>query len=333
MNTKRNISKIFPLLLGSFVVCAIALSLLVIMMYTRLLKPVSADATKKQFEVKAGQSGQQIAQNLEAAGLVKSALAFRIYAQREGIGNKFGEGFYYLSPAMGAETVALELLKGEKVDVKVTIIEGWRNEEIAKKLSETLGIDEKEFLAEAEEGYMFPDTYLFNKKAAAVDIAAAMRANFDKRITEDLRRKIQSQKLTLKEGITLASIVERESYESVPNERQIIASVLNKRLRQGMPLQTDATVQYALGYDNFQKKWWRLVTREQLQSTKSPYNTYLNQGLPPAPIANPGLEAIEAVANISDTPYLFYIHGKDGIVRFARTLEEHNANVQQYIQN
>lgn len=336
MNTRKlvsmnkKLSKRFYIFAMLFVVLPIALALVAVIWYQRLLTPVSVDESKKQFEIKEGQSGSEIAENLKKSHLIRSTLAFRMYAKRNNIASRFAPGVYYLSESMDAKTIGQEILKGEP-DVRITFVEGWRIEEYAKLLEDKFGIPQKEFLAKAKEGYMFPDTYLFNKKVLVDDVVGELQQTFDKRVTEDIRKKIRAQKLTLDEGIVLASIVEREAYESVENERQIVASILLKRLRMGMPLETDATVQYALGYDSVQKKWWRLLTREQLRSTRSVYNTYLNTGLPPAPICNPGLASIKAVAEASDTPYVYYIHGKDGTIRFARTLEEHNANQAKYL--
>lgn len=326
----KKLSKRFYTFAILFVILPIALVLIAVIWYQRLLTPVSADESKKQFEIKEGQTGSEIAENLKEANLIRSSLAFRMYAKRNNVASRFAPGVYYLSQSMDAKTISQEILKGES-DVRITFVEGWRAEEYAKQLEDKFGIPQKEFLAKVKEGYMFPDTYLFNKKVVVDDVVNELRQTFDKRVTEDIRQKIRAQKLSLDEGLILASIVERESHESVPDERQIVASILLKRLRMGMALETDATVQYALGYDNAQKKWWRLLTREQLKSTRSAYNTYLNAGLPPAPICNPGLASIKAVADASNTPYLYYIHGKDGTVRFAKTLEEHNANQAKYL--
>lgn len=306
-------------------------TLFTIIWYQRLLTPVALEGENIQFEIKEGQTGKQIADNLKKANLIRSSLAFRTYAIRKNIASRFTPGVYYLSPAMDAKAISQAILKGE-ADIKITFIEGWRVEEYAEKLEQTLDIKKADFLKVAEEGYMFPDTYLLNKKVLPTDVAGTLKANFDKKVTDDIRQKIRSQKLSLEQGITLASIVERESHESVSNERQIIASILLRRLRMGMALETDATVQYALGYDPMQKKWWRVLSLDQLKSTRSLYNTYLTAGLPPAPICNPGLLAIKAVAEASDTLYLFYIHDKNGLVHFAKTLEEHNRNVATYIQ-
>lgn len=308
--------------------CLISLGV-IFLTYNFLLSAPNSSDKKKPFEITTGESGESIVKGLKEAGLIRSSLAFRIYAKTHGLSQHFGEGIYYLAPNMDAPTIAKSFLSGGQIDQKVVFIEGWRNEEYAKALNEKMGIDQQAFLKIAKQGYMFPDTYLFNKKETVGDIVGTLQDTFDKKVTDDIRSKFQKQKVTLDQAITLASIVERESHDSVPNERQIIASVLLKRLRLGMALQADATVQYALGYDPVQKKWWRVLSQVELQ-TKSPYNTYLQPGLTPGPICNPGLSSIEAVADATDTPYLYYIHGKDGTVHFAKTLEEHTANQRKY---
>lgn len=331
MKPQTKLKKSFALVLTVTVLVVGMTTLVLFLWYQSLLTPVSTVGDNKPFAVEAGMSGITIAENLKREGLIKNVLAFRILSRVKKVGDRFGEGVFYLSPTMNAQEIATALTGTGEIDIKVTFLEGWRNEEYAKVLSEKLEIDPDAFLANARQGYMFPDTYLLNKKVTPPDVATTLRLTFDKRVDDELQAKLLKQGVTLNEAITLASIVERESHDKIPNERKMIASVLLNRLRIAMPLQADATVQYALGYDQVQKKWWRVVTREQLQTTQSPYNTYLNVGLPPGPICNPGLASITAVAEAADTPYLYYIHGKDGTPYFAKTLDEHNRNQQKYL--
>ena len=211
-------------------------------------------------------------------------------------------------------------------DIWVTLIEGWRVEEMEEEISSKLGVRSSEFVAVAKEGYMFPDTYLFPKEATSEYITDTLRKTFDKRLTQELRAKIRSQGLTEEQGVILASIEEREGRSN--KVRTQIAGILLKRYKIGMGLNADATIQYILGYQPNEKSWWkRNLTREDLKVI-SPYNTYLHAGLPPTPISNPGLSSLQAVANADSlTPFIYYYHDSQGNSYYAKTLEEHNENV------
>src|SRR3989344_4729789 len=185
-----------------------------------------------------------------------------------------------------------------------------------------------DFAQQAPEGRLFPDTYLIPKDATIDTIVAIFTNNFESKFAplEEKRKKIG---LTEDQTVTLASLVEREA--KFDKDRQPIASILLRRMRNGMRLQIDATVQYALGYDSAQKRWWRELSIEELK-TPSPYNTYVNDGLPPGPISNPGFASLEAVVNADEsTPYLFYIHDKSGRTHYARNGDEHERNIQRYL--
>jgi UPF0755 protein len=181
------------------------------------------------------------------------------------------------------------------------------------------------------EGFLFPDTYEFPSDATARDVIARMLDTFGQRFTPELREQARAQGLTVYQAVTLASIVEREAV--LPEERPIIASVFLNRLRAGMHLNADPTVQYALGYQGEGHGWWKRPLLLEDLEVDSPYNTYRHVGLPPGPICNPGLAALEAVVNPADTRYLYFVANDvagDGSHVFAETLEEHNANIAKY---
>jgi UPF0755 protein len=213
--------------------------------------------------------------------------------------------------------------------IKITLLEGWRVEEMANKLSAELGVKSPEFLKLAKEGYMFPDTYFIEADASASAVVAKMEDNFADKYDGAIQNKIKKMGLTPDEGIILASIVEREARSD--SARQMVASILLKRLNIGMGLNSDATIQYALGFQPSEKSWWKShLTKADLQ-INSPYNTYIHQGLPPAPISNPSLSAIKAVASADpNTPYLYYYHDSQGVPHYAKNLEEHNLNIANY---
>jgi UPF0755 protein len=176
---------------------------------------------------------------------------------------------------------------------------------------------------------MFPDTYLIPRDASAQTIAERLRQTFSEKVSENLLNKGKEFNLTPEELIILASLVERESRAS--QERGIIAGILLNRLDIGMALQVDATVQFAKGYQASQNTWWPQVTREDYRLVKSAYNTYLAVGLPPAPIASPGLESIMAAAGPESTNYLYYLHDAEGKIHYAETAEDHEKNIEEFL--
>lgn len=180
---------------------------------------------------------------------------------------------------------------------------------------------------------MFPDTYLFNPDVIASDIALTMKNNFNRKYDDELQNKIKKLGLTPSEGVILASIVEREGRSD--EVRRMIASILLKRFKINMGINADATIQYAIVKKGSPASpadgWWKKsLTKDDLK-INSPYNTYLHRGLPPAPISNPSLSSLQAVASAdSGTPYLYYYHDSQGRSYYAKTLEEHNENVANY---
>ncbi|OGE71311.1 hypothetical protein A2617_04605 [Candidatus Daviesbacteria bacterium RIFOXYD1_FULL_41_10] len=301
--------------------------------YDSLLDPVNkSDEAKKIFVVQKGDGISAIVERLEKEKLIKNGRAFSLMARNSGESDKIQAGDFKLSPAMSSRQILKELTVG-MIDKWVTLVEGWRVEEMAAKLNQELGIKNKAFIDVAEEGYMFPDTYLFNPEATAETITSVMRANFDKKYNSDLQNKIKKLGLSPKEGVILASIVEREARS--PEARKMVASILLKRLKIDMGINADATIQYALVPIGttvpLADGWWkRNLARDDLK-IDSPYNTYLHRGLPPAPISNPSLSALQAVGSADpSTPYLYYYHDSKGVSHYGKTLEEHNQNVANY---
>lgn len=287
------------------------------------------DKTSKIFVVAPGESLDNIINNLAKEDLIRNKLVFRLVVMQLGIEKSIQAGDFRLSSSMSAYDIANSLTHGT-LDVWVTLIEGTRKEEMAQVISDQLDIPEVEFIAEAEEGYLFPDTYLMPKDATAGSVIAIMTNNFDSKFNDEIKSKAAKKGLTEKEAITLASIVEKEA--RTPQDKLKVASILLKRLKEDWPLQVDATIQYALGYQSQEKSWWKkYLSFDDLEIT-SPYNSYKNKGLPPTPISNPGLISIEAVANAdSSTPYWYYISGKDGVMHYAVTDDEHSENIRKYL--
>lgn len=306
------------------------------------IKPVSGSQENTSFVITKGSGTTQIANKLQKEGLIKSALAFRFYVQFTGRQNKVQAGEYELSPSASLIEIVDELTKGPR-ELWVTIPEGLRREEIADKFAsglqkspqdKTIFTSQFLTLSQGKEGMLFPDTYLFPKTASASAVVSSMTNTFDKRFDAKMRADMESQGFTLNQVLTLASILERETVTD--EERPMVADILVKRWKADWPLQADATVQYAMA--NVRCKtpadcvsWWpRPITADDLEIS-SPYNTYKFPGLPPAPIANSGLSSIKAVIYRQENDYWFYLHDSEGVIRYAKTLEEHNANVRKYL--
>lgn len=288
------------------------------------------DKKTKIFVIGRGENVRQVARRLEDEDLIHSKLSFFFLVKKGRAEKNIQAGTFRLSPSMKPEEIIENLAHGT-LDIWLTTIEGWRNEEIASLLEEKLGFPGENFLKVAKIGYMFPDTYAIPKEASAGAVTQIMLANFNQKFDPKLRAAVKSEGLSEEEGIILASIVEREALYD--EDRPVIAGILLNRLRQGMPLQTDATIQYALGYQVVEKTWWKKnLTKEDLK-TNSLHNTYMKIGLPLTPISNPGLAAIQAVAEPVKTDDLYYLSDKNGKMHYAKTLEEHNENIRKYLAN
>lgn len=286
------------------------------------------DETPVIFTVSRGEAVKDISNRLSQEKLVRSPLGFYVLVKFLGFERDMQAGDFRLNRTMNAETIAKTLTHG-MMDVWVTTLEGWRAEEIATKLAKELDIPEKEFLTVAEEGYMFPDTYRIPEDASPAAIAAMFKENLVSKITPQMVADAKKQGLSLKDVVILASIVEREGRSD--EDRPVIAGILLNRLGNDWPLETDATLQYALGYQTNGKTWWKKELTEEDKMVDSPYNTYKNPGLPPEPISNPGMAAIKAVIYPKKTDYMFYLHDPKGGVHYGKTLEEHNANITKYL--
>jgi UPF0755 protein len=290
---------------------------------------------EKLFIVTPGQPLTTIAKNLEKQNFIKNAFAFRLLVAQMGIGKSIQFGDFKLSSSMTSRDIAKELTHGA-IDVWVTIPEGLRMEEQAARIEQKLKFgqnenyhfDKKQYISLAKEGYMFPDTYLIPKDATAQVVADRLQETFSQKVGDSILKNAKSKNSNL-EIITIASLIEKEAKTS--EEKPVIAGILQNRIKIGMALQVDATVAYAKGYDSAKNNWWSEVTVEDYKNVKSPYNTYLNTGLPPGPIASPGIDSIRAALEPADTPYLYYLHDADGKIHYAKTAAEHNQNIKDFL--
>ena len=295
-----------------------------------------------------------VANRLQAAGLITDATLFRRYLRYRHLDTNIQAGEFELSPKMSMMEIALRLQHGYAAGTLVTIPEGWRAEQIAEMLTRMGIMDGTAFLQMVKdgatvalrlgaydflddmppgaslEGYLFPDTYELPEKPQLEDLLRRMLDNFQRRAGPLLAGAPYPDGLTAHQVLTLASIVEREAV--LPEERPLIAGVYLNRLRQGMRLEADPTVQYAMGYQPATGRWWKTpVSLEEYAAVNSPYNTYLHRGLPPGPICNPGLDAIKAVLVPERSDYLYFVARGDGSHVFARTYEKHVRNVRKYL--
>ena len=322
---KRFLFILFPLLL------IISFSLLFYWWKDNLQEFNSKNPATKIFIIQNGESVKSIAANLEKNNLIKNSLAFLIYIKLNNLQNKIQAGDFRLSQSFNLEKIINELQHGT-LDIIVTIPEGLRKEEIAKIISDKMGIAIENFIEVAEEGYMFPDTYFFPKNSNAKNIADIMKNNFNKRLSsiEGFNpNETVINGMSLQEIIIMASIVEREA--KYDEDRPIVAGILIKRLKTEWPLEVDAALQYALGYSEEEKKWWRNnITVSDLE-IDSPFNTRNNKGLPPSPICNPGLSVIKSVIYPQTSDYWFYLSDKTGKMHYGKTIEQHTDNIKKYL--
>ena len=323
-------------------------------------KPISVDGRPVTFTVAPGSPARLIGQQLVEQGLIGDAVLFEAYVRINGLAERLSAGTFSLRPNMTLVEVVETLTNPNAGLATVTIPEGWRLEQSADMLAAGNALAEGEaeryrthaalgdltgldvarynFLQERPagaslEGYLFPDTYALPPGASALDLLSRQLDVFAQRVVPLYQeaRATGTTQLSLYEVMTLASIVEREAV--VAAERPAIAAVYLNRLAVGMKLDADPTVQYALGYQPESEQWWKTpVFLEEYTSAVSPYNTYLNTGLPPGPIASPGLSSIEAVLLPEPHTYLFFVALPDGSGRhvFASTFEEHQENVLRY---
>lgn len=295
--------------------------------YQDKLSAPSDDKTKHQFTISKGERISEIALKLKNEGYIKDDFSFKIYLKLNGLESRLQSGEFSISKSMNASEIVEELSHGTS-DKRVTLLEGWRVEEMALVLSKELGIGEQDFIKKSKEGYMFPDTYQFPKETDADEVIGILKDNFDVKYVKAVKESKSKTKYSQNEIVTIASIIERESKGG--EERNIISGILQKRLAEGMALEVDATVQYAIGYDEIQNTWWKKgLTTDDLK-IDSPYNSRKVAGLPPNPICNPSYESLSAALNPKESPYWFYSHDKKGVVHYAKTIDEHLQNISKY---
>src|SRR3990167_852750 len=290
--------------------------------YVLAINRPSQSGKEITFEIKRGDGVSEISDSLYEKGSINSSVLFKAYLIVNKLHTNVQAGVYKIPAGSNVIQISSMFQKGTN-DIKVTFLEGWRVEEFARK----------------DEGYLFPDTYFFNVDVSEESLLNALKANFISK-TKDILTDLALTKADLTKGetIILASIVEREV--SKEDDRPIVAGILISRYKNGIKLDADATVQYAVsGNGNYSPtaknlnefNWWALNLSNNDLLSDSPYNTRKNIGLPPAPISNPGLSVIKSVLNYKTSLYNYYLTDKKGVTHYAKTLEEHNDNVRKYL--
>lgn len=298
-------------------------------------------ADNRPFVIARGETAGQIAQRLEDEGIIRSALAFAYLLYETGRENRLQSGTYTVSPALTPRDLARLFEKAPGEQIVLRIIDGWRLTEVATAVNKAFpSITKEAFTAAAVvgdrkntvltgmdpkaslEGFLFPDTYFMRPDTTAPQIIEVLLDTFERKVGATLRAASAERKVAIYDIVKLASIVEREARDR--GESAVIAGVYTNRLKIGMKLDADPTIQYALGE-------WRELSLEDLK-LDSPYNTYRYAQLPPTPIANPGVAALEGAARPADHPYFYFVAKSDGTGghAFSRTLEEHEANRVKY---
>ncbi len=305
--------------------------------YRGSLEPADPAGEARVVHIPERSSVEQITGILHEEALIRDERAFKLMLRLEGLGEKLQAGHYELSPAMTAVEIAEHIASGKVALQRITIPEGLRLTQIAERVerAELGGADEFEAAAVAEtvaehtqmpmpdgslEGYLFPETYDFRYDAGAEAIVRRMVRELESRFYASHREEIEARGLSLHEIVTLASLVEREA--KLDAERELIAGVIQNRLDREMKLQIDATVQYALPEHK------ERLLYEDLR-VDSPYNTYRHDGLPPGPIASPGLPSLMAALRPARTDALFYVARPDGSHVFTPTYEDHLRAIQR----
>ena len=355
-----NINLLKKNILGSrlFLLSSVLAVVIAVFVFFHIFLPIDRNNhTTTPFQIEKGEGSYHIARNLENAGLIRSRTMFTLYAFLTGRAFKLQSGGYLLTPSLNAHAILGKFVAGDIVKESITLKEGWDLRDIAEELEERgfftqdefftvtgyPGVDlrienalprPKDFSSEfafledkpayvSLEGYLFPDTYQITTNETPESLVRRMLKNFEANLTPDILEQIRSQGKTIFDVINVASLLEKEVRQMA--DKKIVAGILQKRMENNMRLQADATVVYVREGNHFK------VSIEETQ-TDSPYNTYQVYGLPLGPIANPGLESIQAALSPEKSPYWFYLSARDGTTIFTRNFEEHKAAKTRYLQ-
>lgn len=330
-------------------ICFVAVFLIFYFLYCFYLS-AGKNVSEKIFKIEKNESVFSISENLKKQGLVKNKFIFIFYLALTGKHNKIQAGYYFLKSSISIPEIAKKFVSGETAKIKITIPEGFTIKQIQERLDSFFhfsGFDFKvrefkkdfEFLQNVPneaflEGFLFPDTYEFSYEMSEKEMVSKMLENFAEKI-QPLKEEIKKQNKTIFEIIIMASLIEREV--KTLEDKKICSGILWKRLKAGMPLQVDATINYILKTKTTKPEEiasQSYGTKILIKETKidSPYNTYKYKGLPFGPICNPGKESILAAIEPENSEYWYYLSSADGKTIFSKTLEQHNAAKAKYLE-
>ena len=303
----------------------IFLTLGIFFIWQGIYLPKDLFGEEKFFLVEKGQGLFQIAEDLEKEGLIKNAFYFKTYVLLKNQARSLQAGEYLLSPSMRISEITQKIISGDIVKEEITIIEGWNLKDIGFYF-ENRGMFQAEELYDERadlEGYFFPDTYQTRRGATLEEIIKMVTGNFNKKLTKELREEIERQGKIISEIVTMASIIEKEV--QTLEDKEIVSGIFWERIKEKKPLQSCATIAYIKGVNQ-----WRYSFED--TRIESPYNTYLNLGLPIGPISNPGLDSIKAAIFPKKTDYNYFLNDPEtGKTIFSKTLEEHNIAKVKYL--
>ena len=329
---KKTIAIIGILVIG----VAALLGILAWKVFDYAAQPSGNDISEKVITVLPGQHFKMITSQLEGAGIIRDSLRFKLFARFKGYDKRIKAGEYRLSSVLSPKQVLEIMVSGKVALYRVTIPEGYNLVQIAGIVSKMGLAEAPVFIGSATdpaivnalgveagslEGYLFPDTYHFPKGLPLDEIMGTMVNRFQEIFSTGWHERARQMGMSVHEVVTLASIIEKETGAAF--ERPLIASVFHNRLAKGMRLSSDPTVIYGI------KDFDGNLTRKHL-TTMTPYNTYLNKGLPPGPIANPGLASLEAALYPAETDYLYFVSKRDSTHQFSTTFKEHSRAVRKY---
>lgn len=299
------------------------------------LQPAVQTGSAREFSIEVGRGAPAIARQLEAEGFIRSHTSFITYVNLHGLRPRLKAGQYLIDPTQSAAQIAELLASGRTLARRLTVPEGYTLQQIqAQAVANGIKAEDfqaalaaprnQSFLASKPtnvslEGYLFPDSYELNSTTTATQLVDSMLTTFSERVSTEYVAAFAAQGLNLHQGLTLASMVEREV--NIEADRPVVAQIFLSRLKLGQSLGSDVTTEYAA----------QLLGVPFNINIDSPYNTRRYTGLPPGPICNPGLSALNAVARPATTDYLYFLSGKDGKTYFAKTYAEHQRNIAKYL--
>ncbi|MGF7229424.1 MAG: endolytic transglycosylase MltG [Candidatus Saccharibacteria bacterium] len=335
-HSKHRWPRRLTIVLAIVVVLVVGATIVVRQAYYEKLKPVSTSQHTQLVTVAAGASLDQIANQLQQDGLIRSAWAFKLYVSSKQVRADLQAGTYAFAPSQTVAQIVSQLTHGKIATNQVTILPGQRIDQIQTSLvndgfkeSEVkLALDPAQYVdnpalvdkpaGASLEGYLYPDTFQKDANTTPQEIVTQSLTSMDQKLTPDLRSAFAKQGLSTYQGIVLASMVEQEANNAT--DRQQVAQVFLSRLHQNMTLGSDVTAFYGA----------TLAGKPRSTTYDSAYNTLIYKGLPPTPISNVSEESLQAVAHPATTDWLFFVAGDDGVVHFSKTLADHDALIQQY---